>query len=66
MVRVEVRRDEPIDKALKKFKSKIKREGLIDEMKKREFYEKPSQRRRKQLAAAVKREKRRQRESEWQ
>jgi small subunit ribosomal protein S21 len=66
LVKVEVRRDESIDKALKKFKSRIKREGLIEEMKKREFYEKPSQKRRKQLAQAVKRERRRQREADWQ
>ncbi|MFA5098123.1 MAG: 30S ribosomal protein S21 [Candidatus Margulisiibacteriota bacterium] len=66
MVRVEVRKEEPIDKALRKFKSKIKREGIIEEMKRREFYEKPSQRKRRQLAQAVKREKRRLREQEWQ
>jgi len=66
LVRVEVRKEEPIDKALRKFKSKIKREGIIEEMKRREFYEKPSQRKRRQLAQAVKREKRRLREQEWQ
>ena len=66
LVRVEVRKEEPIDKALRKFKSKIKREGIIEEMKRREFYEKPSQRKRRQLAQAVKREKRRVREQEWQ
>jgi small subunit ribosomal protein S21 len=63
---VEVRKEEPIDKALRKFKSKIKREGIIEEMKRREFYEKPSQRKRRQLAQAVKREKRRVREQDWQ
>lgn len=66
LVRVEVRKEEPIDKALRKFKSKIKREGIIEEMKRREFYEKPSQRKRRQLAQAVKREKRRVREQDWQ
>lgn len=66
MARVDLRKDEPIDRALKKFKSKIRKEGLLDEMKKREFYEKPSQRRRREFAQAVKREKRRQREAEWQ
>lgn len=66
LARIELRKDEPIDRALKKFKSKIRREGLIDEMKKREFYEKPSQKKRRKFALAVKREKRRQREAEWQ
>lgn len=66
MTRIEVRRDEPIDKALRKFKSKIRKEGLLEEMKRREFYEKPSQKRRRELAQAIKREKRRQREADFQ
>ncbi len=66
MTRIEVRRDEPIDKALRKFKSKLRKEGLLEEMKRREFYEKPSQRKRRELAQAIKREKRRQREADFQ
>ncbi len=66
MTKVEVKRDEPIDKALKKFKSKLRKEGLLEEMKRREFYEKPSQRRRRELAQAIKREKRRQKENDYQ
>jgi len=59
MPRIEVRKDEPIDKALRKFKTKVRREGIIEELKKREYYEKPSERRRKNLARAVRREQRR-------
>ncbi len=59
MTHIEVRKDESIDKALRKFKSKLRREGMIEEMKKREFYEKPSQKRRKDLERAIRREKRR-------
>ena len=66
MAKIEVRKEESIDKALKKFKSKIRKEGILEEMKRREFYEKPSQRRRREKAQAVKRERRRQRESEMQ
>ncbi|MFA5104097.1 MAG: 30S ribosomal protein S21 [Candidatus Margulisiibacteriota bacterium] len=66
MTRIEVRRDEPIDKALRKFKSKLRKEGLLEEMKRREFYEKPSQKKRRVLAQAIKREKRRQREADFQ
>lgn len=62
MAKIEIRREESIDKALRKFKSKIRKEGILDEMKRREFYEKPSQRRRREKAQAVKRERRRQRE----
>jgi small subunit ribosomal protein S21 len=64
MPRIEVRKDEPIDKALRKFKTKVRREGIIEELKKREFYEKPSERRRKNLARAVRREQRRRLEEE--
>jgi len=64
MPRVEVRKGEHIEKALRKFKTKLRREGLIDEIKKREFYEKPSQRRRKRIEAAKRREVRRRREAE--
>jgi len=59
MPRIEVRKDEPIDKALRKFKTKVRREGIIEELKKREFYEKPSERRRKDLERAKRREQRR-------
>ena len=64
MPRVEVRKGEHIEKALRKFKTKLRREGIIDEIKKREFYEKPSQRRRKRIEAAKRREVRRRREAE--
>jgi len=64
MTRIEIRKGEGLEKALRKFKTKVRREGLIDEIKKREFYEKPSQRRRKKHEAAKRREVRRRRESE--
>lgn len=64
MPRIEIKKGEGLEKALRKFKTKIRREGLMDEMKKREFYEKPSQRRRKKEEAARRREKRRRREAE--
>jgi small subunit ribosomal protein S21 len=64
MPRIEIRKGEGLEKALRKFKTKIRREGIMDEMKKREFYEKPSQRRRKKEEAARRREKRRRREAE--
>ncbi len=64
MPRIEVRKDEPIDKALRKFKTRVRREGIIEEIKKREFYEKPSERRRKNMARAVRREVRRRQEED--
>jgi len=59
MPKIELNKDDSLEKALKRFKSKVRREGIIDEMKKREYYEKPSQRRRKDLEKAIRREKRR-------
>jgi small subunit ribosomal protein S21 len=66
MTRVDVKKGEELEKALRKFKTKIKREGVIEEIKKREFYEKPSQRRRKQLEAAIRREVRRRKEADFE
>jgi len=64
MTKMELKKGEDLEKALRKFKMKVRREGLIDEIKKREFYEKPSERRRKKQEAAVRRETRRRREAE--
>ncbi len=41
--------------ALKKFKSKIEREGIYSELKKRAFYEKPSERRKRKAQMSQKR-----------
>ena len=64
MTKMELKKGEDLEKALRKFKMKVRREGLIDEIKKREFYEKPSERRRKKQEAAVRRETRRRHEAE--
>lgn len=64
MPKIEIRKGEELEKALRKFKTKLRREGIMDEIKKREFYEKPSQRKRKQQEAARRRELRRRREAE--
>ncbi len=62
--KIELRKEEGLDKALRKFKSKLRREGVLEEMRKREFYEKPSQRRRRAEERAKRRERARTRE-EW-
>jgi small subunit ribosomal protein S21 len=64
MPKIEVRKGEGLEKALRKFKTKLRREGILDEVKKREHYEKPSQRRRKQAEEARRKERRRRREAE--
>ncbi len=53
---VKVHEGEPIDKALKQFKKQCEKSGILTEIKKREYYEKPSvKRKRKMLAAHKKR-----------
>ena len=47
MPRVEVRDNEPLEKALRRFKRKIEREGILKQLKARKHYEKPSERKRR-------------------
>ncbi len=47
--------DNNIDQALRVLKKKMQREGTIKEIKRRKFYEKPSERRVRQKAEAVRR-----------
>lgn len=48
-------RDNNVDQALKALKKKMQREGLFREMKVRRSYEKPSERRAREKAEAVRR-----------
>ncbi len=54
MVQVVVR-DNNIDQALRALKKKMQREGIFREMKMRRAYEKPSERRAREAAEAVRR-----------
>ncbi|HGJ65890.1 TPA: 30S ribosomal protein S21 [bacterium] len=47
MAHVKVDKNMPIEKALRKFKSICNKEGIIDEVRKRRAYEKPSSKKRK-------------------
>jgi len=53
-----VRDDETLDQALRRFRRKCKKAGVMAEIKKREHYEKPSVRRKKKSEAARKRNRR--------
>ena len=48
-------RDNNIDQALKALKKKMQREGIFREMKRRNHYEKPSEKRARESAEAVRR-----------
>jgi len=52
---VRVRENEPFDIALRRFKRSCEKAGVLTEIRRREFYEKPTQVRKRKLAAAVKR-----------
>lgn len=47
MSEIEVRKGESFESALRRFKKKIEREGIIREIKERKHYEKPSEKKRK-------------------
>ncbi|MDD4179218.1 MAG: 30S ribosomal protein S21 [Candidatus Margulisbacteria bacterium] len=64
MPKIEIRKGEELEKALRKFKTKLRYEGVLDEIKKREYYEKPSQRKRREKEEAIRREVRRRKDSE--
>lgn len=55
MAEIKLGKDEPIDRALKKFKREVRKEGILLELKKREFYEKPSEKRKRREAKAKRR-----------
>jgi small subunit ribosomal protein S21 len=59
MPSVKVRENEPFELALRRFKRSCEKAGVLSEVRRREFYEKPTQKRKRKLAAAVKRNQRR-------
>lgn len=56
MSEVIVRENESLDTALKRFKRECQKAGIIADIKRHEFYEKPSERRKRKQQAARKRE----------
>jgi small subunit ribosomal protein S21 len=55
MPSVKVRENEPFDIALRRFKRSCEKAGVLSEVRRREFYEKPTSIRKRKMAAAVKR-----------
>lgn len=50
-----VRDGEPFESALRRFKKQCERTGILSEVRKREYFEKPSVKRKKKILAAKKR-----------
>lgn len=59
MSQIVVEEHEPIDKALRRFKKECQKSGILAELRKREYYEKPSVKRRRKMEAARRKQRRR-------
>jgi small subunit ribosomal protein S21 len=55
MPAVKVKDNEPFDVALRRFKRSCEKAGVLADVRRREFYEKPTSERKRKKAAAVKR-----------
>ena len=55
MPSVRVRENEPFDVAMRRFKRACEKAGTLTEIRRREYYEKPTSVRKRKAAAAVKR-----------
>ena len=52
---IKVKENESIEQAIRRFKKACEKAGILAEVRKREFYEKPTSVRKRKAAAAVKR-----------
>jgi small subunit ribosomal protein S21 len=57
MAEIQIKENETLDDAMKRFKKKVQDAGILQEMKKREYYEPPSVRRKQKMWAASKKRK---------
>lgn len=57
MIIVPVKEGEPLEKALKKFKKKFEKTGIVKELRERQKFTKPSVKRREEIIRAKYREK---------
>ncbi len=53
-----------LDKAIKTLNKKLKQEGILQELKKRSYYEKPSEKKKRTLKEAIRRNRKMQRVNE--
>ncbi len=55
MAKVRVRKNEPVEKAIRRFKRLVDNEGILRKVKESRYYEKPSVKKKKKRARAEKR-----------
>ncbi len=65
MVSVKVRDGESIEDAIRRFKRECERNGIMQEIKKREFYKSPSVIKKEKLAEAKRKIRRKQMKDNW-
>jgi small subunit ribosomal protein S21 len=58
MTEVVINNDESFEKALKRFKKKCERAGILSDLRKHRHFEKPSERRKRKLSAARRKQRR--------
>ena len=57
MIKVTIKENEPVEKALKRFKKKLEKTGTLKEYRSRQFFTKPSVERRNTIGKAIYKEK---------
>ena len=50
MIEIKIKRNESIERALRRFKKKLDQEGLMQEVRERRYFEKPGDKRRRKIA----------------
>ena len=53
MAKVRIKENEPFEKALRRFKKKCNKEGIMQKLRETKHYEKPSDRRRRKIQKAI-------------
>ena len=58
MSEIVIRDDENFERALKRFKKKCEKAGILSDLRKHRHYEKPSEKRKRKLSAAIRKTRR--------
>ena len=52
MIEIKLRKNEPVERALRRLKKRMDREGIIKEIRAKKHYEKPSEKKRRKMKVA--------------
>jgi small subunit ribosomal protein S21 len=55
MIKVKARGNESVEQMVKRFKKMCEKEGLVKDIKRNSYYEKPSERKRRRMRKSIKR-----------